>query len=53
MLPLSEELRQAIVEIDTWARLHKTEDDTDRGIWRALVTLKKVLKVVQEQEATG
>lgn len=51
MLPLSEQLRQAIAELRTWAHLHKTEDADDLGVWRALVTLDKALAVIEQQEA--
>lgn len=50
MLPLSEELRQAIAEIQTWARLHKTEDDSNLSLWRAIGTLRKAQKVIDVWE---
>lgn len=50
MKPLSEELRQAHTELCTWAHLHKTEDDLDMGVWRALTTVKRAVSALQRQE---
>jgi len=51
MLPLSEELAQAQRELRTWAHLHQTDDDTDIGIWRALVTIQKAVNRLRQIEA--
>jgi hypothetical protein len=50
MLPLSAELEFAANEIRTWAHLHKTEDDSDIGVWRALVTIDKAVNQLRRQE---
>ena len=50
MLPLSEELAQAERELRTWAHLHKTDDDTDLGVWRALVTVSKAVNALRKME---
>lgn len=50
MLSLSEELRQARKELRTWAILHATEDDSDRGVWRALLVIGKAIAFVEQYE---
>lgn len=51
MLPLSEELRQALNELRTWAHLHKTDDDSDLGVWRALTTVGTAVVFIGQVEA--
>jgi hypothetical protein len=48
--PLSEELSQALAELRTWAHLHASDDDTDIGIWRALVTIDKAVSALRIYE---
>lgn len=50
MLPLSEELRQAIAELSTWARLHQTAPDP--GIWQAIHVVEKAQAFVARAEWT-
>lgn len=46
MIPLSEQLRQARVEIDVWARLH----DADMEVFRALTIIDSAVKALRHQE---
>lgn len=46
-MPLSEEFRQALNEIRTWARLHAAE----HSVWQAIVTLDKAVAMAEREEA--